>query len=61
MVKKIYESGLIYLLISILFALGAIFKTISDDPLIVDIQWICAIMFALMGLLRSKRKHEGSG
>lgn len=58
MVKRILDSSRMYLLISILFAIGAIFKTISDNPLVVDLQWICAIAFALIGLWRSKRKRK---
>ena len=60
MVKKFFDSGMIYLLISIVFAISAIFKTVSADPLVIDIQWICAIAFALLGLVRSKRKRDGS-
>jgi hypothetical protein len=59
MIKWLFDSGGLYLLISILFALSAIFKSVSADPLVVNIQWLCAIVFALAGLLRSKRKHDG--
>ena len=65
MVKRILDSSALYLLISILFAINAILKTISDAPLVADILWICAIVFALIGLWRSKRKRkpvdEGAG
>jgi len=58
MVKRILDSSGIYLLISILLALGAVGKTISKDPFVVDLQWICAIAFGLIGLWRSKRKRK---
>ena len=58
MVKRILDSSVLYLLISILFAMGAIGKTVSEDQLVVDLQWICAIGFALIGLWRSKRKRK---
>jgi hypothetical protein len=58
MVKRILNSSGMYLLISILFAMGAIGKTVSKDPLVLDLQWICAIVFASIGLWQSKRKRK---
>lgn len=57
MVRRILDSSVIYVLIAILFAIAAIFKTVSSDPLVVDLLWMCAIAFALLGLWRAKRRR----
>jgi hypothetical protein len=54
--KKLFYSGAVYIFIAILFAIGAVSKTISDDPNVITIQWLCAIVCALAGVMRFTRK-----
>ncbi len=43
---------LLYFLIAVLFILGALYKTVSDDPIVVDIQWFGAVVFFGLGILK---------
>jgi hypothetical protein len=43
---------LLYFVIALLFILGALFKTISDDPIVVTMQWFGAVVFAGLGILK---------
>ena len=56
MFKKAFSLGLMYFLIAALFAIGAIGKTISDNSFILGLQWFCAIIFALLGVLQLRKK-----
>ena len=49
MVKMIFKSGALYFLVAILFAISAIDKTISNDSIVIVIQWFCAIVFTVAG------------
>jgi hypothetical protein len=56
MLKKSFYYGIMYFLIAILFAIGAIGKTISDDSTVLAMQWFCAFVFAVMGVLQLRKK-----
>jgi hypothetical protein len=56
MLKKGFTSGAIYLLIAVLFAIGAINKTISNDSIVLAMQWFCAVIFFVIGVLNLKKK-----
>ena len=56
MTNKVFYYGIMYLLIAILFAIGAIGKTISDNSTVLAMQWVCAFVFAVMGILRLRKK-----
>ena len=45
MLKKNFVYGVLYLLIAGVFALGAIGKTISNDSMVVAMQWFCTVVF----------------
>jgi hypothetical protein len=45
-----------YFLIALLFAIGAIGKTISDNSTVLAMQWFCAFVFAVMGVLQLRKK-----
>jgi hypothetical protein len=53
--KKMFNYGVIYLLIAILFAIGAAGKTISGDPGVLVLQWICAGVFTLTGIMQFRK------
>jgi hypothetical protein len=53
--KKMINPGVIYLLIAVLFAIGAIGKTISADPGVLVLQWICAGVFTLTGIMQFRK------
>ena len=50
--KTIFESGALYILIALLFIASAIGKTISENPAVITMQWVCAVIFAFLGLSR---------
>jgi hypothetical protein len=50
MLKKVSKSGVLYILIAILFMAGAIGKTITEDPVVIAMQWGCAVIFASVGI-----------
>jgi hypothetical protein len=54
--KKNSKLGVIYILIASLFTLSAVTKTISDDSIVLAMQWVCAIVFAGMGIWQFTRK-----
>lgn len=54
MAKRILNSAVIYNLIAVLFALSAVFKTVSEDARVVNLLWLAAILFALIGLWRKR-------
>jgi hypothetical protein len=54
--KKIFRSGTLYLLIAVLFALGALNKTISDNSFVTALQWMCALIFAVLGFLQLRKR-----
>lgn len=56
MLKKGFYYGIMYLLIAILFAVGAIGKTISDNSTVLAMQWFCAFVFAVIGVLQLRKK-----
>jgi len=56
MLKKGFYYGIMYLLIAILFAIGAIGKTISDNSTVLAMQWFCAFIFAVIGVLQLRKK-----
>jgi hypothetical protein len=56
MLKKGFYYGIMYLLIAILFAIGAIGKTISDNSTVLAMQWFCAFVFAVIGVLQLRKK-----
>jgi hypothetical protein len=56
--KKMFNYGVIYLLIAILFAIGAAGKTISGDPGVLVLQWICAGVFTLTGVMQFRKKAK---
>jgi hypothetical protein len=58
--KKMINPGVIYLLIAILFAIGAAGKTISGDPGVLVLQWFCAGVFTLVGIMQFKKKTTNS-
>lgn len=58
MAKRILNSAGIYMLIALLVALSAIFKPISDEPWVVNLEWISAIIFELIGLWQAKRRRR---
>jgi hypothetical protein len=47
--KKIFKSGVLYILIAILFIAGAAGKTISKDPAVIAMLWACATIFVSLG------------
>jgi hypothetical protein len=52
MVKKIFESGWLYIFVAILFVTGAVGKTIRENPAVSTMQWGCVLLFALLGIWR---------
>jgi hypothetical protein len=56
MLKKISVSGGLYLLAAVLFALGTIGKTVSNDSTIIAIQWFCAVVFAGASIWKFRKK-----
>lgn len=56
MLKKGFYYGIMYLLIAILFAIGAIGKTISDNSTVLAMQWFCTFVFAVIGVLQLRKK-----
>jgi len=54
--KKIFRSGSLYILIAVLFALGAVNKAISDNSFVIALQWICALIFAVLGFLQVRKR-----
>jgi len=56
MLKKGFYYGIMYLLIAVLFAIGAIGKTISDNSTVLAMQWFCAFIFAVIGVLQLRKK-----
>jgi hypothetical protein len=56
--KKMINPGVIYLLIAILFAIGAVGKTISADPGVIVLQWFCAGVCTLTGILQFRNKAK---
>ena len=56
MSKKVLYYGVLYFLLAILFAIGAIGKTISDNSTVLAMQWFCAFIFALMGVMQLRKK-----
>ena len=56
MLKKISVAGVLYLLIAVLFALGAISKTISNDSVVIVMQWFCAVVFAEVSIWQFRKK-----
>ncbi|MBK9928037.1 MAG: hypothetical protein IPP66_22430 [Anaerolineales bacterium] len=59
MLKKGLDSGVIYFLIAIVFAIGAISKTISSDSIILAMQWLCAVVLVILGILRLRKNTVG--
>jgi len=59
MLKKSFDSGVIYFLIAIVFAIGAISKTISSDSIVLAMQWFCALVFVVVGVLRLRKNTVG--
>ena len=59
MVKKGLTSGAIYLLLAILFAVGAISKTISGDSIVLAMQRFCALVFVVMGSMHLRKNAFG--
>jgi hypothetical protein len=58
--QKMANYGVFYFIIAVLFAIGAMYKTISSDLVVIEMQWFCALVFAVVGILRfSKRKGKG--
>lgn len=58
MVQRILDSAVIYVLIALLLALSAIFQTVSEETWVVNLEWVGAILFALIGLWREKRRRR---
>ncbi len=56
MLKKISVAGILYLVVAALFALGAISKTISNDSIVITMQWFCAVIFAGVGVWQFRKK-----
>jgi hypothetical protein len=52
MLKKIFESGMFYILVAILFMASAVGRTISENPAVINMQWGCVLLFALLGIWR---------
>ena len=52
MLKNIPESGALYILIAIFFMAGAAWKTISENPAVIALQWGCAVLFVCLGVWR---------
>jgi hypothetical protein len=58
MFRKIFSSGALYFLIAVLFAIGAITKTVSNDSIVIGIGWFCAVVFAGLGIWQMTRKSS---
>jgi positive regulator of sigma E activity len=56
MLKKVFESSIIYFILSGLFAIAAIAKTVSNDPAVLAFLWICVVIFGVLGILRFRKK-----
>jgi hypothetical protein len=56
MLKKAFYYGIIYFLMAILSAIGAIGKTISNDSTVLAMQWFSAFVFAVMGVVQLRKK-----
>jgi threonine/homoserine/homoserine lactone efflux protein len=54
--KKNSKLGVIYILIAALFALSAVTKTISNHSIVLAMQWLCAIVFVVLGVWQLTRK-----
>jgi hypothetical protein len=52
MLKKLFDFGIVYFLVAVLFAIAAISKTISDDIAVLALLWFCVIAFAFLGVWR---------
>lgn len=56
--KKLYDTGAVFMLIAVLFAASAIYKTITSDPIVIALQWFCAAGFALAALLQIRKMRS---
>ena len=52
MMKKILTSAMLYFVIAVFFAASAVVKTISNDTIVINAQWFCAIVFSFLGVWR---------
>jgi hypothetical protein len=50
--KQILVSAIFYFVVAVLFMASATGKTISNDSIVINVQWFCAIVFALLGVWR---------
>jgi hypothetical protein len=50
--KSVPMPAILYLVVAVLFVASAGGKTISHDVTIINMQWFCAIVFALLGVWR---------
>jgi hypothetical protein len=53
--KKSLDSGVLYFAIGLLFILGAVFKSISNNSIVLAIQWFCAMVFIILGALQFRK------
>lgn len=60
MPKKNIPWILMYFLIAVLFILGALFKTISNDPIVVGMQWFGALAFTGLGIYQLIKNKQTS-
>jgi hypothetical protein len=56
--KMFYNSGAMYMLIAVLFALSAVNNTISSNIFVITLQWLCAAIFALAGFLQLRKTRN---
>jgi hypothetical protein len=48
--KQASMSGIVYLIIAVFFMTSAIGRTISNDAIIINVQWFCSVVFASLGI-----------
>jgi hypothetical protein len=55
MLKKIFGSGIFYIVVAVLFMASASRKTITDDPIVVNALWFCAFVFIALGISQLRK------
>jgi hypothetical protein len=55
MFKKLFDFGIIYFLVAVLFVIAAISKTISNNSTVLASLWFCVIVFAFLGVWRLRK------
>jgi len=55
MLKKILESGIFHLFIAFLFIASASWKTVMNNPNVINALWFCAFIFVVLSISRLRK------